>query len=361
MNSKDNDKTIVGGFSLDLIYSIQSDKGDKFIITDDVMVGRGQDCEILIDDKKISRKHAQLKIISGRLEVTDLDSSNGTFINGKKISKASKLANGDVVSFEKHLFTVNIAMNEQQEETEELVEDDDHTTVMDLTPEQLDKLHRVAESQASEEASKQIPKVEKLKVEKQESKKPEPKKPKSEEVPSSWIEESASSEGTRMLDMSELEALRAGTKEVKQNYSDITRLHCFVEGQDEEIIELPITDFQQASGWEMGRDSSCDIILNHPSVSSRHAQIIHQNGRWKIVNLVSTNGIQINGQKRLSTYLSDGDKVAMGSVNLVIKIPKSQSKLVKKTVQKSSNNNLLFPVLLGLVIVALIVIIFIYM
>lgn len=237
MNSKDNDKTIVVGFVLDLIYSIQSDKGDKFVVSDEALVGRGQDCEVLIDDKKISRNHAKLKLVSGRLEEQEV------------------------------------------------------------------------------------------------------KKSEAEAVPSSWIEESGLSEGTRMLDMSELEALRAGSKEVKQNDSDVTRLHCFVDGKEEEIVELPITDFDQASGWEMGRDSTCDIVFDHPSVSNRHAQIIHQNGRWKIVNLVSTNGIQINGQKRLSTYLSNGGKVDMGSVNLVIKIPKSQAKNAKKSVQKSSNSN----------------------
>jgi pSer/pThr/pTyr-binding forkhead associated (FHA) protein len=356
MNSKDNDKTIVGGFTLDLIYSIQSEKGEKFIITDESLVGRGKDCEVLIDDKKISRKHAQLKIVNGRLEVTDLDSSNGTFINGRKISKPSNLVNGDVVSFEKHLFTINIAMNDQQDEVVEIEEDDDHTAVMDFTPEQFEKLHKAADSTPLDDIGNVQPEVA---IKKENINQSDEK----EAVPSSWIEESGSSEGTRMLDMRELEALRAGPREVKSNDSDVTRLHCFVDGQDEEIVELPITDFEQAAGWEIGRDSTCDIVLDHPSVSNRHAQIIHQNGRWKIVNLVSTNGIRINGQKRLSTYLSDGDKVAIGSVNLVIKIPKSQAKKAKKSVQKSSSskNDILVPALLGLIIIVLMVVIFLYM
>lgn len=353
MNSKDNDKTVVGGFSLDLIYSIQSETGDKFIITEETLVGRGKDCDVFIDDKKISRKHALLKIVSGRLEVTDLESSNGTFINGSKISQPSNLANGDSVSFEKHMFTVSIAMNEQQKDEVDIDEDDDHTAVMDFTPEQFAKLHKGSDSSSKNEVGKEVEEI----IEENKNKTNE-----KEAVPSSWIEESGASEGTRMLDMSELEALRAGAKEVKQNDSKVTRLHCFVE-EKEEIIELPIHDYEQASGWEIGRDSTCDIVLNHPSVSNRHAQIIHQNGRWKIVNLVSTNGIQINGQKRLSTFLSDGDKIGMGSVELVIKIPKSQSNNNRKSIKESPNGrktNVLVPVLLGLIIIALMVFILLY-
>jgi pSer/pThr/pTyr-binding forkhead associated (FHA) protein len=84
---------------------------------------------------------------------------------------------------------------------------------------------------------------------------------------------------------------------------------------------LPILDFNKASGWEIGRNNDSDIVLDHPSVSGKHAQIIHQNGRWKIVNLVSTNGILINGQKKLSSFLSDGDKIILGSTSLVFKMP----------------------------------------
>ena len=54
-------------------------------------------------------------------------------------------------------------------------------------------------------------------------------------------------------------------------------------------------------------------------MSSRHAQLIHQNGRWRLVNLVSANGIYVNEEKRLTAYLGDGDKIRLGMANLVFR------------------------------------------
>jgi hypothetical protein len=170
-----------------------------------------------------------------------------------------------------------------------------------------------------------------------------------------------------MMDLSELNALRESTttkKEVTTNDSTVSRLHCFIEGQDEEIIELAIADFNQASGWEIGRDSQCDIVLDHPSVSNRHAQIVHQTGRWKMVNLVSTNGIVINGQKKLTSYLSDGDKIGLGSVDLVFKASKSTNKKVKKSIKpdsKSSSSLPIIPIALGLILIVLATLIYLYL
>ena len=115
-------------------------------------------------------------------------------------------------------------------------------------------------------------------------------KEKKSDIPASWTEDSATIGGTRMMDMDELSKLRAGPSVVSTNESDVTQVHCFIDGV-EKIFKLPISDANQVSGWEIGRDDTCDIVLDHASVSGRHAQIIHQNGRWKIVNLVSTNAV----------------------------------------------------------------------
>ncbi len=376
MQGQDNDKTILGGVTLDLVYSIVSEQEKQYRLEGGEIVGRGKDCDIFIDDKKISRNHAELNIKNGRLQLKDLGSSNGTFLNGNKITDETNLANGDTVSFEKHIFTVKIEMSQNQQEVEaEPVEEDDsdYTAVVDMSEEYLAKLS--AASKTSEPPKP--PMVEKTKKEPvakepvaKEKSKPEKKvqsekvqlKNKEENIPKSWVEETGSVDGTRMMDIGQLNALRAGANIVSKNDSDVTRLHCFIDGQ-EEIIELNISDYAQASGWEIGRDSSCDIVLDHTSVSNRHAQIIHQNGRWKIVNLVSTNGILINGQKKLTTYLSDGDKIGLGSVNLFFKATKSAQKSFKKSnsVQKTNKQFPVVPALLGVILIVLAVLIYLYM
>lgn len=64
-----------------------------------IHVGRTDVCELFIADNGVSRKHAMLEPAGkGQISVSDLGSSNGTFVNGNPI-KNSKLVNGDVISF----------------------------------------------------------------------------------------------------------------------------------------------------------------------------------------------------------------------------------------------------------------------
>lgn len=61
-------------------------------------VGRQQDCQLRISSSQVSRRHCQLYEKDGQLLVMDLGSSNGTFINGKKIEMQMALKPGDVLA-----------------------------------------------------------------------------------------------------------------------------------------------------------------------------------------------------------------------------------------------------------------------
>lgn len=66
---------------------------------DELSVGRAVDNDIVLDDPSLSRKHAKLHRRGGaEFEVEDLGSSNGTFVNGRKIGRAS-MRPGDTVRF----------------------------------------------------------------------------------------------------------------------------------------------------------------------------------------------------------------------------------------------------------------------
>ena len=62
-----------------------------------INIGRRLDNHIVIDDPRISRAHAQLRIVKGRFVLFDLDSSGGTFVNGQRTNQ-SVLYSGDVIS-----------------------------------------------------------------------------------------------------------------------------------------------------------------------------------------------------------------------------------------------------------------------
>jgi hypothetical protein len=60
-------------------------------------VGRGLDNDLVIDDPRVSRHHAQVTFRHGHYLLRDLRSTNGTFVNGQSV-EAVVLASGDVVS-----------------------------------------------------------------------------------------------------------------------------------------------------------------------------------------------------------------------------------------------------------------------
>ncbi|MDM4763284.1 DUF3662 and FHA domain-containing protein [Galbitalea sp. SE-J8] len=53
-----------------------------------VVIGRGSDADITVDDTSISRKHVEILWDGERAQVTDLGSTNGSLLNGQKVSKA---------------------------------------------------------------------------------------------------------------------------------------------------------------------------------------------------------------------------------------------------------------------------------
>jgi len=62
-----------------------------------INIGRRLDNHIIIDDPRVSRLHAQLRVARGLYALFDLNSSGGTFVNGKRTNMAM-LSPGDVIS-----------------------------------------------------------------------------------------------------------------------------------------------------------------------------------------------------------------------------------------------------------------------
>ena len=80
-------------------------------------VGRAPRADFIVDAALVSRLHCRLTATDGGLEVVDLKSTNGTFVNDKRVSKAS-LAAGDrlrVGRVELRLIKAQLSMLNAQE------------------------------------------------------------------------------------------------------------------------------------------------------------------------------------------------------------------------------------------------------
>lgn len=72
------------------------------------LIGRHDDCQIRVPIAGMSRKHCEITISDGSIHINDLGSSNGTFVNQDRVSGATPLAAGDLISFGGLVFVVKV-------------------------------------------------------------------------------------------------------------------------------------------------------------------------------------------------------------------------------------------------------------
>jgi pSer/pThr/pTyr-binding forkhead associated (FHA) protein len=60
-------------------------------------IGRSEECDIVIESPYVSAKHALIRKKGKRFYIEDLNSTNGTFVNGKRV-KFSRIKNGDIIT-----------------------------------------------------------------------------------------------------------------------------------------------------------------------------------------------------------------------------------------------------------------------
>jgi len=79
--------------------------GHRFEVESELVVGRTS-ADVVIDDPELSRRHAIVRLVDGVLQIEDLRSLNGTWVNGERIEDVTTLSAGDVVSVGGTMFVV---------------------------------------------------------------------------------------------------------------------------------------------------------------------------------------------------------------------------------------------------------------
>jgi pSer/pThr/pTyr-binding forkhead associated (FHA) protein len=79
--------------------------GQRVDVAEELEIGREAE-GLKLEDEEASRHHAKVRTVEGRLEAEDLDSLNGTWVNGTRIEAVTPLAPGDVLKIGQTSFEI---------------------------------------------------------------------------------------------------------------------------------------------------------------------------------------------------------------------------------------------------------------
>lgn len=123
-----------------LVIATGQEAGREFVFDQgSVVIGRTAECDIVLYDAGVSRRHARIVEEPQGLFIEDLGSSNGTKVNGVAIEKRSELSTGDSISLGSVTFsfsqvsTDTVALSLDAPEPPTDPELDEHTRVLELS------------------------------------------------------------------------------------------------------------------------------------------------------------------------------------------------------------------------------------
>lgn len=256
---------------------------------EEMLIGREQGCDILIEEGNPSRRHARILCSDNSVTIEDLQSTNGTFVNNNRVNRPSPLKEGDVVRFDTAAFCL-VNINKE-----------DVTLInRNLYPQRQDGSFVLSgnEDELSEETVfRQVY--------------PLPPGLDASGSDSVFEEDPQQQYSPERVD-------RIISEGVEQNEGLDAALIVISGEHQSDFIGLALK--QQQQRWSIGRLESCDIHFSDQSVSSQHANLYCDGEEWLIRDDDSENGVQVNQQTVTSRSLKDGDMISLGRVQVIFRI-----------------------------------------
>lgn len=89
-----------------LFVRSESQQGQEFDVKDVVVMGRSEETDVVLDDPYASEFHLRLVAQENGMMLHDLGSTNGTYVNGRRVSAPTELKRGDTIQVGKTVMEI---------------------------------------------------------------------------------------------------------------------------------------------------------------------------------------------------------------------------------------------------------------
>jgi hypothetical protein len=89
-----------------LFVRSETQRGQEFEVTDAIVMGRSDETDVVLDDPYASEFHLRLVAQESGLMLHDLGSTNGTYVNGRRVSAPTQLRRGDTIQVGKTVMEI---------------------------------------------------------------------------------------------------------------------------------------------------------------------------------------------------------------------------------------------------------------
>lgn len=278
------------------------------------LIGRDEECHIVLTDSKVSRYHTKLTVKNAStVLVEDLNSSNGTFVNDQRVRAPRTMTIGDELRLHEVRLRLISAESSNVDATV-LASVNERTNASAANPQ--------SQPQAAAAVKADAPANE--------------------------------SDATYLLSADDLARMR----ELPRHAINVQRPAEVVIGPCLVVLSAPIRgkiiplQHQGIIGqWTIGRNKDADLELIDRTVSREHARIRKQGPRWQIENIQAANKVYVNGEQVEIAELKSGDRILLGRTEIEFKLSHdSAAELSAVTTQPFPLKTVLFIVVGALVV-----------
>ncbi len=288
---------------------IEDDEGRKTVVPfvrEEITIGRQEGNTIRLTERNVSRRHARLLRQNGSVLVEDLGSYNGIKLNGERIQGQVSVQSGDLIQIGDYDLAIKQEGAQALPPPMPTDRNNDTPTPGDLglapLPPPLSESGVTAEAEAEVDAELE-----------------------GELQPDSDVEEASPTD---------VHATAAEDFEVKRRQStSLIRIGTGAPVRPRQILEVEASQAprlvvlnSEFAGREfacirtqlkIGRAEDNDIALDHKSLSRTHAILCREeSGEWRVLDMDSANGLQVNGEPYAQATLAPGDVIELGHLKL---------------------------------------------